>query len=405
MKANNHITKEEREIIETLLVKNKTFTYIGLVIKKDRTAISKEVKRNRYLRIHNHNPFDKKLIDDAVSSCKRLQSRPYVCNGCPNKSSCYKKHLFYDYKIADEHYKESISESKKGVNILPEEIDEIERQIIPLIKNNKQSINQVYINHSDILYFSKTTFYNYIDLGVFSLNNFDLPKKCTYKKRKNTKNNINKRELALLNGRRYENFINYTAAHPLMNIVEMDTVIGKITDNKCLFTLYIRKTHFMFIFLLDKKNTISVNSKIDYIKSQIGISLYSKVFRILLTDNGSEFFSVKHFEIDFDTNRKVSNLFFCHPFSSYEKHGIEVNHEYIRRVLPKGTSFENLNDDIVKKLQDNINAVPRISLDGQTPYDLTNKLWPDLIKLLACKYISPDDVTLSKDDILFINNI
>lgn len=184
----------------------------------------------------------------------------------------------------------------------------------------------------------------------------------------------------------------------------MDTVIGKRNENKCLLTLYIRKTHFMLIFLLNKKDSTSVNAKINFIKESLGIKLYSKVFRIFLTDNGSEFFSVLNFEKNLETNKKISNIFFCHPYSSYEKHGVEVNHEYIRRVFPKGTSFSNLNDNIIKNLQDNINSIPRVSLGNETPYNLTKKLYPDLIKKLDCKYIEPDDVSLSKDDILFIKD-
>ena len=84
--------------------------------------------------------------------------------------------------------------------------------------------------------------------------------------------------------------------------------------------------------------------------------------------------------------------------------GVEVNHEYIRRVLPKGTSFDNLTDEMVKSLQDNINAIPRESLNKETPYNLTKKLYPELIEKLNCTYIKPDDVSLSKDDILLLKN-
>ena len=135
-----------------------------------------------------------------------------------------------------------------------------------MIKDKKQSVNQVYINHSDILYFSKTTFYKYVDIGVFSLTNADLPKKIKYKKRKKNGTDKNKRELSLLKGRKYEDFISYTSNHPKMNIVEMDTVIGKKENRKCLLTLYIRKTHFMLIFLLNKKDSASVNAKINFLK-------------------------------------------------------------------------------------------------------------------------------------------
>ena len=161
----------------------------------------------------------------------------------------------------------------------------------------------------------------------------------------------------------------------------------------------------MLIFLLNKKDSASVNARINYLKETLGSKTYSKIFRIFLTDNGTEFFSVLNFEKDLETGSNLSNIFFCHPYCSYEKHGIEVNHEYIRRVFPKGSSFEDLNDETVKRLQDNINAVPRLSLNSETPYNLTKKLYPELIERLDCKYIKPDDVSFSDEDIIFFNNI
>ena len=400
----SQLNLNQRETIYILLNKNKNFTEIGKAISKDRTTVSKEIKRNRYIKSNFYNPFDIKGITKAVTDCDNLKRFPYVCNTCPKKRFCNKHHLYYDYKIAQDHYKEKLVDSRSGIDIEPSTIEDIEQQIVPLIKNKKQSVNQVYINHSDVLYFSKTTFFKYIDIGVFSLTNADLPKKIKYKKRKNHVDNTNKRELSLLNNRRYEDFIIYTSNHPKMNIVEMDTVIGKRDNKKCLLTLYIRKTHFMLIFLLNKKDSASVNAKINFLKDTLGTKLYSKVFRIFLTDNGTEFFSVLNFERDTESGKKISNIFYCHPYSSYEKHGIEVNHEYIRRVFPKGTSFDDLTDEIVKSLQDNINAIPRESLDKDTPYNLTKKLYPDLIEKLNCTYINPDNVSLSKDDILLLKN-
>ena len=399
----NQLNYSQRETIQILFNKGKNFTDIGLAIGKDRTTIAKEIKRNRYIKSNFYDAFNKQGIAEAINKCDILKTR-YVCNNCPLKNTCNKHHLYYEYRQAQKHYEEQLALSRSGVDITPEEIEEIERQIVHLIKNKKQSVNQVFINHPDILYFSKTTFYKYVDLGVFSLTNADLPKLIKYKKRKQGKDKKNKRELALMKGRTYEDFILFTTNHPQMNVVEMDTVIGKRNNVKCLLTLYIRRTHFMLIFLLNKKDSASVNARINFLKEKLGIKLYSKVFRIFLTDNGTEFFSVLNFEKDLENDKKVSNIFFCHPYSSYEKHGVEVNHEYIRRVLPKGTSFSNLNDDIVKNLQDNINAIPRLSLDGQTPYDLTKKLYPELIELLDCRYIEPDNVSLAEEDILLLQN-
>ena len=43
---------------------------------------------------------------------------------------------------------------------------------------------------------------------------------------------------------------------------------------------------------------------------------------------------------------------------------------------------------MVKSLQDNINAIPRESLNKETPYNLTKKLYPELIEKLNCTYIN-----------------
>ena len=104
--------------------------------------------------------------------------------------------------------------------------------------------------------------------------------------------------------------------------------------------------------------------------------------------------------MDYQTKKKVSNLFYCDPYASFQKHGVEVNHKYIRNVFPKGTSFNNLTDEIIKRLQDNINAIPRESLNGETPYDLTIKKYPELIRILECSYIAPDNVDMSLKNIL-----
>lgn len=400
----NQLDELKRETIQILLAKGMNFSEIGKAINVDRTTISKEIRRNRYIKSFHFDAFDITGISKAINDCEKLQFPPYICNNCQFRNKCNKHHLYYNSKEAQKHYEELKTTSRQGVDITPEVIDVIEKEIVPLIKKQKQSINQVYINHNDILYFSKPTFYKYVNDNVISLQNIDLPKKVKYKPRKKKKSTTNKRELALLKNRTYEDFILFISKHPNMNIVEMDTVIGKRNNSKVLLTLYIRSTHFMFIFLLNKKDVNNVNNKINYLKETLGIKLYRKVFRIFLTDNGSEFFSPLNFEMDYETGKKICNLFYCNPYSSWQKHGIEVNHEYIRRVLPKGTSFTNLTDDCIKRLQDNINAIPRDSLNGYTPYDLTYKKYPELLEKLNCSYIAPDNVDMSVENIMGENH-
>ena len=392
----NHLIRDERDTIQYMLDKGHTFTSISIAIKKDRTTISKEVKRNRYIKGYE-DEFNQRYINHAVEACDFLKKR-LVCNFCKNKGYCSKRKLYYNSKIANERYLINLKDSRLGVNIKPEVVEEIERSIVPLIKNKKQSINQVHITHKDILFFSVPTLYRYIDLGVLSLTNLDLPKKVKYKPRKDTEEREHKRELALLNGRKIDDYFNYLSKHKNCSRLQLDTVIGTQTSSKVLLTLIIVETNFMFIRLLDKKNIESVNKQFDIFKNKLGIKLYAKLFETVLTDNGSEFYDPLHIEIDYNTGEKIANVFYCKPYSSWQKGCIEKNHEFIRKVFPKGTNFDNFNDNIIFKLESNINNIPRKKFKGKSPYQLTNKLYPELIDILKYPFITSDDITLNIDD-------
>ena len=392
----NHLIRDERDTIQYMLDKGHTFTSISIAIKKDRTTISKEVKRNRYIKGYE-DEFNQRYINHAVEACDILKKR-LVCNFCKNKGYCSKRKLYYNSKLANEKYLINLKDSRVGVNIKSEVVEEIERSIVPLIKNKKQSINQVHIAHKDILFFSTPTLYRYIDLGVLSLTNLDLPKKVKYKPRKDTEEREHKRELALLNGRKIDDYFNYLSKHKNCSRLQLDTVIGTQTSSKVLLTLIIVETNFMFIRLLDKKNIESVNKQFDIFKNKLGIKLYAKLFETILTDNGSEFYDPLHIEIDYNTGEKIANVFYCKPYSSWQKGCIEKNHEFIRKVFPKGTNFDNFNDNIIFKLESNINNIPRKKFKGKSPYQLTNKLYPELIDILKYPFITSDDITLNIDD-------
>ncbi len=389
------LVKEQRTVINSMINQKATFTNIGNAIGVDRTTVSKEIRRNRYIKSNFFGPYDFDGIKKAESDCLLLKMPPYVCNGCCNKTRCTKHKLYYNDRIAQNHYEEKLVDARTGIDITPDEIDEIENIIVPLIKEKHQSVNQVYINHPDILYFSKSTFYRYVELSVFSLTNLDLPKKVKYKKRKK-RNQDNRKELAILQGRRYEDFCKFIYEHSRMHIFEMDTVIGKQSDNKALLTLYFRDTHFMLIRLLEKKNVSCTSAEFDLLKEQLGIKLYALIFRVGLTDNGTEFFSPYHIEKDFATGKKVANLFYCNPNRPNQKGAIEKNHVELRKLLPKHNSFENLTQTDIQYVENMINNIPRDSLNGQTPYNLMLQKYPEFIsKLSYCKYVSPDDVDLT----------
>ena len=393
------LSKEDRNTIEDLLNKGFNFSYISDSIKYDRTTISKEIRRNRYLKSHLYSEYSQTGIKKALSMCDKLSKPPYCCNHCQYKNSCTNYHLYYNATIAQHHYESILKEARLGVDISDEQITIINKNIVPLVKDKKQSVNQIFINHPDILFFSKTTFYKYVNDGVISLSNLDLPRKVKYKQRKKKVNKENKRDISIMIGRTYEDYIIRINNEKNLKIWQLDTVIGLNDDSKCLMTFLFTETNFMIIRLLEKKNIFNVNNTFTKIKTDLGVT-YKESIDIVLTDNGSEFYDPHHIEYDLDTGEKLCSLYYCHPNSPEEKPELEKNHEYIRYVLPKKTSFDNLKEADIKRLEDNINNIPRDIFGGKTPYELTKEKFPTLIEKLQSKYIAPDDVTLNPKDII-----
>lgn len=266
-----------------------------------------------------------------------------------------------------------------------------------MILEKHQTVNQIYINHPDILYFSKTHFYNLIDSGIFSFRNIDLPRKVKYKSRKNARKRRTREESIIRVNRTYQDYLKYVEEHKDSNlsIVQMDTVEG-IKGGKCFLTLLLVQYNLMLIYLLDSQTTRCVSSVFESLKNTLGIELYKTIFQVILTDNGHEFFAPENIEFDLNTGELLSHVFYCDPGRSDQKGTIEKNHEYIRYILPKGTSFDNLNQEKVNLLMSHINSVPRDSLKGKTPYiEALHLINEDTLNILGITKIEPDEVSLS----------
>ena len=176
----------------------------------------------------------------------------------------------------------------------------------------------------------------------------------------------------------------------------MDTVIGKFEDCNCILTLYFRKSKLMLMFLIKKYKPSEVTKVFNNIRISIGDSLYNKMFEVILTDNGWEFSKPEDIEFNYETGEKLSNVFYTDPFSSWQKGGIERNHEFIRYIIPKGITFDNLTKKNVTDMMNNINNVQRKSLDYQTPYlNFLKEYGIDTTNKFHLKQIPKDEINLS----------
>lgn len=324
--------------------------------------------------------------------CEKLTKPPYVCNGCSRRGSCMMDRKIYSSKYAQDTYENLRTTSREGINQTPESIQKLDNLLTPLIKKG-QSIAHIYASHAEDIACSRRTIYTYIDSGVFEVRNIDLRRKVVYKPRKK-KTTTSIKDRAFRKERGYKEFQEYIDKNKPTYIVEMDTVEGAKGTKACFLTMLFRNCNLMLMFLLKEQTQEEVNRIFDYLTEVLGIELFQKLFGVILTDNGHEF--QDRWNLECDVNGEIrTRIYYCDPNRSDQKGALEKNHEYIRYVLPKGTSFEHLNEETTLLLLNHINSEKRDSLNGHSPYEVSRILLDNkLHDALGLVEIPADEVTL-----------
>ena len=153
----------------------------------------------------------------------------------------------------------------------------------------------------------------------------------------------------------------------------------------------------MLAFLIDSKEMSNTVRVIDYIEETIGIEEFKELFPVILTDNGSEFADPEKFEKGIN-GEKRTRLYYCEARHSEQKGELEKNHEYIRYVLPKKTSFDELTQEKVQLMVNHINSTSRPKFNGETPINKALKSFDkNAMEKLGLEIILPDEVHLKPD--------
>nr|WP_296110424.1 IS30 family transposase [uncultured Terrisporobacter sp.] len=379
------LTIEDRMLIEQLLRENYKLKDIARVIEVESSTISREIK---FRRKANNSSF----------ICDKTNKYPFVCVNCPKKVHCNKKKFYYNFREAQKDYENKLKYSRIGIDMSIDEVEYWNDYFKDKIKDKNQPILHIFKNIENEFPKSIQSFYKYVHKGYFSsINDEMLARSFSYKPR-NKKEKIKtiSKDNIIKKGRKIEDFNNYIINNPNANIVEMDTVIGKFEDNKCIMTLYFRKSKLMLMFIIKKYKPSEVYKVFNKIRNLIGDDLYKIMFEVILTDNGWEFSKPEDIEFNHETGEKLINVFYTEPYSSWQKGGIERNHEFIRYIIPKGISFDNLSKKNVIDIMNNINNVQRKSLDYQTPYELFLKQYgEDISKKFHLQQIPKDEINLS----------
>jgi len=381
-----HIDLSGRIRIEQGLNNGESFRTIARNLNKDPSTISKEVRRHSVIKERKPDAFapipcannydaskpkanvckilhgcgDNECTHKCVNcrkarcseicnhykprQCEKLAKPPYACNGCPKKTNCMMDRKIYSSKYAQDTYETLRTTSREGINQTPESIQKLNDLLSPLIKKG-QSIAHIYASHAEEIACSRRTIYSYIDSGVFEVRNMDLRRKIVYKPRKK-KTATSTKDRAFRKDRGYKEFQEYINKNKPTYIVEMDTVEGVKGTKPCFLTMLFRNCKLMLMFLLKEQTQDEVNKVFDYLTEVLGIELFQKLL-------------------------------------------------YIRYVLPKGTSFENMTEETTLLLLNHINSEKRDSLNGHSPYEVSRILLDNrLHEALGLIEIPADEVTL-----------
>ena len=298
---------------------------------------------------------------------------------------------FYRAKDADSSYEQLKHDCRQGINLTPEERASLDELVSPLIRNG-QTMDHIFSEHKEDIPCSERTLYRYIDAGILSVRNIDLPRKVKYKPRKQSDTSEKlSRECTI--GRTYADFLEYLENNPDTNVVEMDTVVGP-EPGKVILTMLFRNCNFMLAFLMDNTKSESVIRVFRFLQTGLGTEVFARLFPVILTDRGSEFSNPMALECD-EYGEILSKVFYCNANAPYQKGRLEKNHEFLRYIVPKGTSFDAMTQEDITLCINHINSTARGSLNGRTPFELASLLLDEkLFRLLHLKPVEPDCVLL-----------
>lgn len=323
------LTYEERVTIEYLYKKGYGPTKIGKEIGRDKSVVSREIKRNKETRY------------SEVKGTKISIYRASVAQG--------------KYK-----YNKKKAGRKSSVN----KDNTLKTFIETRIKENKWSPEEIsgYIKKNKMQFKIRPSFqaiYYWINKKQININEFDLTHKYKLKARKD------KPSTEQAPSRKHKSI------HLRPEIInkneefghwELDCVEGNKKNQTTYMTLLERKTKKYIAIPMKDHTSDSVKETIDKLENKYK-DKFSKIFKSMTTDNGHEFINYEKIEksIYFEDNRVT--VYYTDPYSSWQKGMNENCNGILRRFIPKGTDLSQISDFKLEKILYKINNKPRKILE------------------------------------------
>ena len=362
------LTRAERSSIERTMDKRSSARSIARDLGRSPSSITDEIKRNRTVCKGPGKGERVIAVPEGQVICPKLTSWPWVCNGCRLRRYHCNRTWRCEYSamraqtIADEELKGA----RRGVN---REEFEFEEAMAAIREDTARGLSpaQIAVGRSAQFDVSYSTIYRWIAAGYGGMSNLELRRKVGYKPRKEhiVKPTSHGPE---------RSFAAFTALTEDVRLgaCEMDTVIGRSRDTRCILTLYLRPFRMQLALLLDDKTSSAVAAALDMLEQAIGKPLFQRLFGLILTDNGTEFSDTAAIERSTLEDTTRCKVYYCDVRQSQQKSRCERNHVELRKILPKsrGIAFDDLRPRDLAILMSHLNSQPRASLAMSTPIAL-----------------------------------
>ena len=316
------LTEKERYKIEALSQQGLAPAEIGKQLGRDRRTIEREIARGLTLQ-RNSDWTERTVYLADVAQRKHDEA-------AANKGRGLK--IGHDHKLA-EYIEEKIKTENWSPDTVIGRIKEQEKQFATSICTK--------------------TLYNYIDSGVFAeISNDDLwvkkeKRKRGYKKVRTVA--LNNRNGKSISERPKEADERTEEGH-----WEIDLVVGKQGTKPAIMTLVERKTRQSRYVLIKNKTQKEVLAALRRLRRRVKGD-FSAVFKTITADNGSEFLDGEGIK----KSIKCDEVYYAHPYSSWERGSNENGNRILRRFVPKGTDIGKLTAKELQRIEDWVNNYPR----------------------------------------------
>ena len=219
------------------------------------------------------------------------------------------------------------------------------------------------LRRSDLGYLCEDTIYRYIHRKIFkTLRPSHLPEKGI---RKHPWPNDKKKEKQQRRqaGTSIEARPAEITARSTFGHWEMDCVIGKSRgQDQSVLVLTERLTRAELCFKLPRKDSTSVVAALDYLSRRCS---FSRIFKSITMDNGSEFANARRLE-RLPSGKRRTRCYYCHPYCSSERGSNENANRLIRRWFKKGRSLAAVDNAQCLQVARWMNTYPRQVLGWKT---------------------------------------